>query len=305
MSSGGASCTQRSTFSGNSNTTFIFTYNPIDSNGQINQFCIHIRGSGAGTRRYKLKIFRNSGNNYLFVGESDIVNATVNQSSTFVLDAPINVLAGDFIGVYMYDSDGAIDIDFAGGSPSYSQSGDIISNSPKANWYSSITAIWSLKVSLIITGGANCVSRSTTQAGGITRTWLMTTSPISGDGSITDWCILLISGAGSIKLKVFRSDGTNFIFVGEGPTVTAYSGVNSFSLPTPITVKNGDIIGFYKGSSDFAVPTDSNGTGSAYVKDGDISSNYAISSWVPMSFGNWFFSIKVTGCPKPSITLTI
>jgi hypothetical protein len=47
---------------------------------------------------------------------------------------------------------------------------------------------------------------------------------------------------GSFKIKVFRDDGSNYVLV-SSETVTLASGLNTFTLATPVSVLVGDLMG--------------------------------------------------------------
>ena len=76
--------------------------------------------------------------------------------------------------------------------------------------------------------------------------------PIDTYGTITSWSIFSspvpqYGRVGQLKLKIFRPAGTTWAFVGESPleTVSTWGAVNTFDLPTPISVQNGDIIAWW------------------------------------------------------------
>ena len=71
-------------------------------------------------------------------------------------------------------------------------------------------------------------------------------SPITGTGQITSWSLYAGAAGGSVALLIYHDNGTNWTYAGGSPleTVSA-TGVNTFTLPSPIAVLPGDIIAFW------------------------------------------------------------
>ena len=75
-------------------------------------------------------------------------------------------------------------------------------------------------------------------------TTIMNQSIVDSNGTLKRWCIYVAGTAGTAKLKVFRDDGTNYIFVGESSTETVALGLNA-NLVCNIAVQAGDILAVY------------------------------------------------------------
>lgn len=86
--------------------------------------------------------------------------------------------------------------------------------------------------------------------------------------------------SGSIKLKIFRDDGTNFIFIGEGEYEPIGSGYNYFVNAGGIQAQSGDLFGFV-GSSvpTFAIMREPTVGYNVYRHSGDVTSTTLKSSW--------------------------
>jgi hypothetical protein len=86
--------------------------------------------------------------------------------------------------------------------------------------------------------------------------------------------INIASGSGSIKIKIFRDDGTNYVFVKDIP-ITVASGVNRISCWE--TIGYGDMIAVYCPTQYLNYTT---GEGYTYkYKSGDITSNSLKTGW--------------------------
>lgn len=114
-------------------------------------------------------------------------------------------------------------------------------------------------------------------------------NPATTAGILTDVNIYADVG-GDIKVKVFRSNGDNWDFVGESETFNINPGSNSRTLTSPITgVQVGDFIGIYIPDSAIVDATTPGGTASVYFAD--ITSNTAKSGW---SSNNYIISVRAT-----------
>lgn len=98
------------------------------------------------------------------------------------------------------------------------------------------------------------------------------------NGQITRFSVY-VAGAGSIRLKVFResTDQASWNYVGESGLYNVSAGLNSFSLPTPISVERGDYIGFYITGTTVDLTTGTYERG-AY-QTGDIITNTPKTAW--------------------------
>lgn len=80
--------------------------------------------------------------------------------------------------------------------------------------------------------------------------------PVSG--SIVRFRIFAASGGMVFKLKVFADNGTHFVLQGEASTPSVSAGYNFYNI-SPIPVKRGDLLGYYKAPGvdlDYDPPTE-------------------------------------------------
>jgi hypothetical protein len=130
-------------------------------------------------------------------------------------------------------------------------------------------------------GGASCTVRDgSCGANGYTY---FTKANVFTAGTISSFCFYLTAGTlpTSVKLKVFRQNGTNIDYVAESASQTPYqNGLNSFNI-SPITVQAGDYIGFYIIETGAKVESYNIGSpnGTGYYLLGDITSNHAESDY--------------------------
>ena len=89
---------------------------------------------------------------------------------------------------------------------------------------------------------------------------------------------------GTAKIKVFRDDGTNFIYIGQSPAVNVTKGIVN-TIPCWIPVEVGDYIGIYTTSC--RVSTSTTGGAICYYKVGDITSDSLKSSWSNSGSALW------------------
>ena len=89
---------------------------------------------------------------------------------------------------------------------------------------------------------------------------------------------------GSIKLKVFRDDGTNFVFIGEGEYEPINNSENYFVNAGGIVVQSGDLLGYIGDSvATFQVMFDTETGHTIYRHSGDVTSTTLKSSWSTFS----------------------
>ena len=135
-----------------------------------------------------------------------------------------------------------------------------------------------------ITGGLVCADNTPTAIMSATWTFLMTGHTVDTSGFITDWCIRqgAVGNTSSVKLKIFRDNGTEYEFIGESDPITSYS--DSINTGTcVIHVKSGDIIGVKcTVGVRSGIPTDAAST-MKYLT-GDITENTNKSSWSTSSY---------------------
>lgn len=79
--------------------------------------------------------------------------------------------------------------------------------------------------------------------GNIGKTEISVNATVSGNGTLTTWGIYA-GGQADRKLKIFRDDGTNYIFITETGLVNVPAGY-TVGLSCNIAVINGDLIGVY------------------------------------------------------------
>jgi hypothetical protein len=107
--------------------TIIDLENPIDSDGALTQWSVHVTQNGTG----RMKIFRQVGDEFVFVGQTDPEDVSIfSDENNF--DCEIEVKAGDFIGWYSGDS--TIYSKEESQFDSYFTTGDIKDTSPITDW---------------------------------------------------------------------------------------------------------------------------------------------------------------------------
>ncbi len=122
------------------------------------------------------------------------------------------------------------------------------------------------------TVGNAAIDRATIATAGSTYIDTTVSSPIRGIIKVLN---VFSAGVGVIKPKVFRDDGTNWLFIAEGANLTLATGLNTFGVWLPC--EKGDYIGFY---ADTANALDTAGTGGTDSKKaGDITANSLKSGW--------------------------
>ncbi|MCX5805542.1 MAG: PEP-CTERM sorting domain-containing protein [Proteobacteria bacterium] len=92
-------------------------------------------------------------------------------------------------------------------------------------------------------GGNDTIVRSYVD-GATGITFIDVNHRIISDGEIDSWSVYAVAGR-TMRLKIFRENGDNYDLVGSSPFVTTTFGGQTFSFATPISVKVGDIIGWY------------------------------------------------------------
>jgi len=94
-------------------------------------------------------------------------------------------------------------------------------------------------------------------------------------GIMKSFSVYIVANVTVFKLKIFRDDGTNFIFIGESPAYSLNAGLNS-DLLCWIPVEKNDRIGSYQASGTISCAT---GGGTRYNKNGDIITTSTKASW--------------------------
>lgn len=118
-----------------SGITIIDPFQTISYNGILKAFSYY--AANPGTRNGKLKIFRDDGTNYNYIGESESFSFTGSSPGTLhdYNKCNVTVQAGDIIGIYL--DGGYLAVNNVGSNFLVSKSGDITSNSTKASWSTS------------------------------------------------------------------------------------------------------------------------------------------------------------------------
>ena len=128
------------------------------------------------------------------------------------------------------------------------------------------------------TFGNSCVDRNTNA--GINATVFDDAHPITEYGTIRSVCVYIDIATDSpnqTKVKVFRSNGSNYDFVAESGNQSVSVGSNTFS-GLSIGVIPGDFIGIYSTVGTTAIEADAF-VGSTQRQSGDITTNTAKTNW--------------------------
>lgn len=110
---------------------------------------------------------------------------------------------------------------------------------------------------------------------GSSDTYFDTTNPITEDGLLTSVCVYMNTTATTGKVKVFRLNGSNYVFVGESSSQALVVGSNTFS-GLNISVLSGDYIGIY---NDGYIEVDTSVGSMKSYGGNDITTDTATSSW--------------------------
>lgn len=113
--------------------------------------------------------------------------------------------------------------------------------------------------------------------GGYTNILATTPFVASGSGVMNLWSMYTTSsGPFNAKVKVFRDNGTDYVFIGEGPIQSINSGLNS-DMPCWIPVEAGDMIGVYL-PADKSIECEAI-AGAEIYRAGDITATTAKNTW--------------------------
>ncbi len=123
MSTIGPGCTDQG-YVIDSDYTFVTTYT-MPSDGNISSFCVYANNGGD----VKLKVFRVSGSNFLFIGES--AWKTVSAGLNTGLSCSIDALSGDYLGIAIT---WPVKIDMSLPGNDYRYTGDVTTDTPIADW---------------------------------------------------------------------------------------------------------------------------------------------------------------------------
>lgn len=108
------------------NYTVVDVTNPVNANGILTKWSVHTATNGTG----KMKIFREIGDEFVFVGETDL--ETIWRDEDNVFDCLIHVKVGDYIGWYSETAE--IFANSVGYVSSYSMPGNISETFKKSLW---------------------------------------------------------------------------------------------------------------------------------------------------------------------------
>lgn len=127
--------------------------------------------------------------------------------------------------------------------------------------------------------GDDPIDRANYRGPNLDWTFIFMTAPATNKGIMKTYSVHLHT-AGDFKIKVFRDDGTNYVFVGESAVFTGSIGLNTMSCWIPVEV--GDFIGIYlpnPGASLHCGTIGEGGTSSCY-RSGDITTTTLKSDWI-------------------------
>ena len=115
--------------------TFIMTGHAVDLDGYITDWCVR-QGSVGNSDSIKLKVFRDNGTEYIFIGETDAISSSV--ASTATGSCVIHVQSGDLLAIKCTVGIGC-GIYTDGASTLKGLLGDITSDTNKSSWFTSGT----------------------------------------------------------------------------------------------------------------------------------------------------------------------
>lgn len=116
--------------------------------------------------------------------------------------------------------------------------------------------------------------RASVNSATFTRIAKIVTAPIRG--ILKSYSIYWGAAGTGIKIKIFRDDGTNYLFIGETPAVALATGL--FALPAWISVEKGDYIAVYWATGTLYTTDDTTDNGHWY-KAGDVTSDSLKTGW--------------------------
>lgn len=134
--------------------------------------------------------------------------------------------------------------------------------------------------------GSAAVAGATYYRDATTHLTIVAGSGATISGELYKLDIYLEKSGGTQKIKIFRDDGTNYLYVG-GVSLTGLSaGLNSNVVVSPaIKVKIGDYIGFYDNSSvGVGGVRVSNSASSIMNKAGDITTDSVKTDWAAANY---------------------
>lgn len=141
--------------------------------------------------------------------------------------------------------------------------------------------------------GPGCSHFGTTGSAG--STYMYADGTISGNGVITSWCISIstLHETSVAKLKVFRSNGSNWDLVAEDTNNSLTTGTNTRS-GLNVSVQTGDYVAFYTNCGGYCGNIYCDGSGASFNKYTDeATGSTAKSSWT-IDTRAWSFSVTYT-----------
>jgi uncharacterized repeat protein (TIGR01451 family) len=132
------------------------------------------------------------------------------------------------------------------------------------------------------TEAANIIQRPSNE------TVIDTNNPVNVHGVLTEWKVNIksVTSPGYGKMKIFREESGQFVFVNETGLVEVFEGANEFTCS--IEVLSGDYIGWYGENASIYAKSE----GTAYYLPGDINETKAKSDLTEISYT---YSIKAWG----------
>ena len=159
-----------------------------------------------------------------------------------------------------------------------------VTNGYNVSW----NGTWDNTTTPFFDGGNALTDRATGAGNGYTV--IEKANAISASGTIKEWQVYgVASETNTVKLKVFRDNGTHWIYVSESSLETVVAGLNKFT--TSIDVQSGDYIGFYTNSGSNVVEQGASGGSISYWAT-DVASDSPHGSW---STGSHIHSIYAYG----------
>jgi hypothetical protein len=109
-----------------------------------------------------------------------------------------------------------------------------------------------------------------------TSTWIILDNPITSPGVLKEFVAFITTSVAG-KIKIFRDDGANYVFIGEASFSAPGVGLRTLSTLVP-GAEIGDLIGFFGPNID---GEDGSG-GLGMYKAGDITTTTAKATWASL-----------------------
>jgi len=220
--------------SGAGGRTYFMDAHHIISNGSLESADIYT-GSSSGSYDLKIKIFRPSGGDYNFIGESQVYNFTGTSLKTVTLDTPISVLVGDIIALWLSaSSDNKIRVQNFVGQGTRNIEGDATATVAESSTSLSPDYSMSLQVFGVLSGSSINATLGVMSLNGFDATIVegadiaITTEPLKNNTGT------LLTSTGSITADVYNISTGALVVRKTGLTSDA-SGVVSFTDPLLVT----------------------------------------------------------------------